>query len=136
MAVDSCTISGGARDLFYVRRPAIQDLIDQILFAHDADDLIDRTATDQELGVRAGAHSVEDLLLGSVEVQPLHARPGSHDRAHWAVGKVENAFDHVALHVVDYPQSGALGDEVVNILLRQGAFKARLEIQQAEEELG
>ena len=84
--------------------------------------------------MRAGTHPVEDLLLGTVEVQPLYARPRGHDGAHRAVSEVENPLDHVALDGVDHPQSGALGDEVVNVILGHGAFEARTQTQQAEEQ--
>ena len=122
------------RDLFYVRRSAIQNLINQVLLSHNADDLVDRPAANQKLSVRARSNSVEDLLLATVEVHPLHARPRCHDCAHRAIGEVENTLDHIALDIVDHPQSGALRDEVVNVILGQGAFEARAQMQQAEEE--
>src|SRR5262245_37875989 len=45
---------GRTRDLFNVWRSSIQDLVDQILLAHHADDFVDRAAGDQELGTQDG----------------------------------------------------------------------------------
>ena len=84
--------------------------------------------------MRARTDSVEDLRFGTVEIDPLDARPRRHDRSHRAVGEVENALDHVALDGMNYAQSGALRDEIVNIILGQGALEARAHVQQAQEE--
>jgi hypothetical protein len=86
--------------------------------------------------MRAGTDAAEDFLPWAVEVHPLHARPRRHDAAHRTIGEVENALDHVALGGVDHPQSGSLGDEVVNVILGQGALETRLQTQQAQEQVG
>src|SRR5450756_1358720 len=100
-------------------------MVGQILLAHNSDDLIDRPATDQKLSMWASADSAQDLLPMTVEVHPLHMRPRGHDRSDRAVGQVENALDHVALDGVNYTQSSALRDKVVNVIFGHGAFELR-----------
>ena len=66
-------------------------------------------------GDRAGA--------GDGSAQGRYVRPRGHDGAHRAVFEVKNTLDHVALDGMDHPQSGAICDEVVNVVLAQGALE-------------
>ncbi len=84
---------------------------------HEADHLVDRAVAEREARVAGGQHLGDRGVERIVDVDPDHCVARHHDRAQRPVGEADDAFEEVALRLVEDAGVGALGDHRLDLLL-------------------
>src|SRR5215213_5915345 len=75
-----------------IERRFIKQLVEQVLLAEHADDLVDASTTDKDLLVVALAYGFEYLIALIVSIDPLNFEPGVHDVAYASVADREDTL--------------------------------------------
>jgi hypothetical protein len=120
-----------------IRLLTVEQVVEQIALAQDADDFVDVATADDDLLVPAGADFAQQRFAVVVGVDPHDLRAWRHHVADAATADADGALDHLLLDMVQQAGATARRDQHLQFLRRvQGLIAgARPQADQTQQQI-
>ena len=119
----------------HVQRGAGEELPEQVADVHDALDVVQAVAADDEADVRGRGDGVAERLGAVREVERGDLRPRRHHARHVAVAEAEDALDDAPLLGVDHARLRPLVQQQPDLFLGRRRAVLRRHAEQAQQQV-